>query len=102
MTIFVSSRRWSFLCKKNGVRVTVRVTFRVTKSGLQKRNVLDSVTFRVTLLTLLQAVGGGQTGLKQTKNGSFSRFRGAKYKGKERFRGAKFTRKCLFIGVCEN
>lgn len=91
-----------FFMPENRVRVTVRVTFRVTKRGLQKRNVLDSVTFRVTHLTLLQVVSCGKRVWNGQKNGSFSRIQGAKYIEKERFRGAKFTKKCLFIRVCEN
>ena len=44
---------------QKGVRVTVRATFRVTLWALQKRNVMNSVTFRVTLLTFLQVLFGG-------------------------------------------
>ena len=48
-----------FFMSESGVRVTVRVTFRVTLWALQKRNVMNSVTFRVTLLTFLQVLFGG-------------------------------------------
>ena len=74
--IFVMSRRWSFFYAKNGVRVTVRVTFRVTNLGLQKRNVVESVTVRVTLLTLLKADKMGKRHKKRQKTAFFIVFEG--------------------------
>lgn len=43
-----------FFMPKIGFGVTLGVTFGVTKTTLQKRNVLRGVTFGVTLLTLLE------------------------------------------------
>ena len=79
-TIFVTSRRWSFLCPKIVVRVTLSVTFRVTKKRLQKRNVLVSVTVRVTLLTLKKADLRGKRVKIRLKTAILERIRGAKYR----------------------
>lgn len=52
-----------FFMPENEVRCAVRYAIRYAKSGLQKRNVLIRYAFRYAVLTLLQGVGGGQTGL---------------------------------------
>lgn len=48
---------------------------------------MDSVTFRVTLLTLLEALCGGTLPKKQRKNGFFLVFKGRKSKKKTVFMG---------------
>ena len=57
------------------VRVTVRVTFRVTKLNAEKRNVGDSVTFRVTYLTLLQVYKWGKRVIYNEKTALFLVFK---------------------------
>lgn len=48
---------------------------------------MNSVTFRVTLLTLLEVLCGGTLPKKQRKNGFFLVFKGRKSKKKTVFRG---------------
>ena len=87
MDHFLDVTKMVFFYARNVIRVTLRVTFRVTKLDAEKRNVGDSVTFRVTYLTLLQAYKWGKRVRYNGKTALFLVFKGRNSRKKTVFEG---------------